>query len=578
MSSDQPVQQAAMLYQAGEIARAETLFGDVLAREPDNFQALKFLGKICLEKNDAKGAAAILFRALAIEPGSLTVTLDLGVALAGLERPLEAMAQFDRAVALRPNFALAYYNRAGTLSTLGRVPEALADYDRTLMLAPDFAQAHEGRAALLAEMGRLEEALAGYDAAVAHQPDYQSWYNRGNVLRDLKRPAEALASYDRALALKPDFAPAHANRAVALEDMKRLDEALAGFDAALALDPGMAGAWYNRGNVLRYQRRLDAAIADYTKAIALQPDYAGAITNRGYCRLLQGDFERGLADYEWRLRSNLDPARQLTRQNLASVAGRKVLVRYEIGLGDTIHYCRYLSFLAGRGARLMVSVQKPLGALMRSLDLECEWVDQDDPTLTYDYWVNLISLHYLLYDETKDMVWRVPYLRADPARRDLWRAKLGGDGFRVAVFWQSAGREKLFSKSFASEALKGLARMPSLRLVSVNKDAPEKLDGILYPGPDFDAGPDAFLDTAAIMTECDLVIGCDTGAAHLAGALGCPVWLALPYLPDCRWLLDRADTPLYPTMRLFRQQAPDDWNSVFAAMEKELAQRATEKT
>jgi tetratricopeptide (TPR) repeat protein len=576
MSSDQAVLEAATLYQAGEIARAERLFGDVLAREPDNFQALKFLGKIFLEKGDCAGAADILSRALRLNPKSPTVCLDLGLAVEMLGRPLEALAYFDQASALRPDLPPAHYNRAGTLRDLGRLEEALAAYDRAIGLQPDFVQAHVNRAVVLEGLGRLDDALAGHDRAIALEPDAaRSHYNRGGILRLLKRPAEALASYDRAIALDPDFAAAHANRAVVLEDLKRLDEALAGHDRAIALRPD-AATYYNRGSILKDLKRLDEAIASFDRAIALQPDYANAYTNRGFCRLLQGDWTRGLPDYEFRqtnLRLGLDPARQLTPAKLDTLQGKKVLVLYEIGLGDTIQYCRYLPFLAARGAGLLLSVQKTLRALISTLDVPCQFVDSADPALDYDYWVNIISLHYLFHEETKDVLWRAPYLSADPERRSYWQDRLGGEGFKIAVCWRSAGRVEIFSKAFPPSALGGVARLPSVRLISVNKeDVRQEVEGLAieYLGPDFDAAPDAFADTAAVMKACDLVICCDTAAAHLAGALACPVWVALKYVPDCRWLLDREDTPLYPTMRLFRQAAPDDWDSVFRVMEKEL--------
>ena len=567
---------ATRLYQGGDIAKAEQLFGEALRQDQDCFPALKFLGKIMLERRNYQGAADILARAQILNPASPTVRMDMGLALEELKRPAEALASFDSAIALMPDLALAHYNRGGTLTSLQRPDEALDSYERAIALQPDFVEAHANRASVLESRGRYAEALGSYDKAIALTPGFDLFYNRGNCLWGLKRPAESLASYDAAIALQPGFAEAHANRAVVLQYLKRLDESLLAFDRAVALKPGLAAAWYNRGNSLKELKRLDDAIQSFDRAVVLKPDHASAIVNRSYCFLLKGELARGLPDYECRKsnRANgLDPARQLTPAARDAISGKTILVRYEIGLGDTIQYSRYIGILVARGARVLLSVQGPLRALFKTLAIPHILVDEKDPGLDYDYWIYVMSLHHLYHGEPEN--WPMPYLGAEPERCQFWKAQLGAGGFKIGVCWQTAGRREIFNKAFAPAEFSGISQLPSVRLIGVQKgDFRSQLEqgglGIEYLGPQFDAGDAAFLDTAAVLKNCDLVITCDTATAHLAGALACPVWVALKYVPDCRWLLDRSDSPLYPTMRLFRQTAADDWAGAFGAMEKAL--------
>jgi tetratricopeptide (TPR) repeat protein len=587
MMTDQTgtVRRAIALYQAGDLVTAEKLFTNVLASHPDDGEALTFLGKLLLEKGEVEAAADALERAVAIDPGSLTALLDRGAVLQRLGRYQDALASIDAALALKEDFFLAHYNRGVALRDLGRMDEAIAAYDRAIELAPDFAFAHANRDEVLNALERWEEALARYDAAIAQKPTFDLYHSRGGALRQLMRLPEALESFDKALALKPDFIPARHNRSVVLLDMGRFAEAAAGLADVARLDPHSPNLQYNRGNLFKELGRADDAIACYEAALALDPRAPGVRTNLAFCRLLKGDFARGLPDYEYRQSirtSGLDPTLRLTPGNLDDIAGKRVLVRYEIGLGDTIQYCRYLKLLEAKGAIILLAVQEPLRALIGTLDIECEWVDRSDQTLVFDYWVNIISLYYLFHRQIENDPPAVPYLHADPARVARWKAALGDEGFKIAVCWQIAGRERGLPKSFPPSLLAPLAALPGVRLISVNKDDFRGRDGTIdatieFLGPGFDAGPDAFADTAAVMACCDLVISCDTATAHVAGALGCRAWVALKYAPDCRWLLGRADTPFYPTMTLFRQRALGDWQSVFDAMQKELAALLHEK-
>jgi tetratricopeptide (TPR) repeat protein len=532
-------------HQQGRLAQAERCFDELLRLDARNFLAAYLLGLISAQTGRPERAVELIRRATAIDPRVPEAHYNLGNLLLALERSAEAVTSFDRAVALKPDHAGAHANRGTALLALTRPGDALASFDRVLALTPNEPAAH---------------------------------YNRGVALEALERFADALASYDRAIALRRDYGEAHGNRGVVLNALGRFDEALASFDASIALRPDHAESWSNRGNPLLAVGRLDDALVSYERAIALSPDYADAVHNRAIHRLLTGDFARGLADFEARKRKRQPIANLSFPQPLwlgeSSLEGRTILVHDEQGLGDTIQFCRYLPLLEAMGARVLFAPDEPLCALLRSMPGDCAIVDIDDPSLSFDVHCPLMSLPLAFATRLDTIPARVPYMRAEPARVERWAERIGREGFTIGVCWQGRIRTIRDDRAFPLAALAGIARLPGVRLISLHKGAGEAelaglRDGMAVEvlGAEFDPGLDAFLDTAAVMMSCDLIITSDTAVAHLAGALARPVWVALKNVPDWRWQLERSDTPWYPTMRLFRQTKRDDWREVFAAME-----------
>ncbi|MFO1159366.1 MAG: DUF6165 family protein [Reyranellaceae bacterium] len=517
-----------------------------------------------------KGARADLFR-------------QRGRLLSELRRRHEALQAYDQAVELDPLDGESFSNRGNLLRDLGRLDEALASHDRAIAARPDRAELLSNRGATLAALRRFEEALADYDRALALQPDFAAAHsNRGVVLRDLGRVEEALASHDRAIALAPDLAVAHSNRGVVLHQLDRLDESLASHDKAVALAPDHAEAHSNRGVALLALQSFDAALTSYDRALALSPDDLEASWNKAQVLLLRGDHDRAWLLHEARRRKPEfpvvgDPAIPLWRDGTA-LAGKTVLVHWEQGLGDTIQFCRYLRPLRRHAARVLFAPQRPLAGLMRTLGPEIEIVDPGDAALRYDLRIPLISLPLALRSTLQTIPADIPYLGADEARIARWRQRLAGAGFIVGICWQGNRSAIDRGRSFPVAELAPLSRVPGVRLVALQKgdglaqlaDLPEGMR-VETPGDDFDAGPDAFLDTAAILRLCDLVVTSDTAVAHLAGALGVRTWVALKAVPDWRWMLDRSDTPWYPTLRLFRQKARGQWAPVFREIAAELA-------
>jgi Flp pilus assembly protein TadD len=461
--------------------------------------------------------------------------------------------------------------------------EALDGFDRTIALKPGFAEAHLGRGNTLADMNRPDEAVRSYDRAIALKPNLaEAHNNRGMALHRLGRFEEALESYSRAIGHRPGYALACNNRGMALREIGRLEDALRDCSRAVALNPRFAEAHYNRGNVLKGLTRPDEALQDYDCAIALKPDLAEAHWNKAVCTLLMGRFEEGWRLYERRTRkpecaANL-VAGQTAWTGTESLDGKSLYIQAEQGLGDTIQFCRYALLAAEMGREVVLAVQDPLVRLMKSLGRAIHIRELTSGPPAFDYYIPLLSMPLAFHTDADSIPAEIPYLSAEPERIRHWNARIGSEGFRVGICWQGAkGGEVDIGRSLPVRYFEGIASIPGVRLISLQKNAgaeqlldlPAGMEVETF-GDDFDAGPDAFIDTAAIMENLDLVITSDTAVAHLGGALGRPVWVALSYVPDWRWQLDRYDSPWYPTMKLFRQTERGNWRSTFAAMEMRL--------
>ena len=265
----------------------------------------------------------------------------------------------------------------------------------------------------------------------------------------------------------------------------------------------------------------------------------------------------------------------------ADLAGRTILVHWEQGLGDTIQFCRYIEEFNKRGARVLFAPQRKLRGLMLGLKAPFEMVDANDLGLTFDFHIPLLSAPYAFKTDFSSIPGQEPYLKVRPDRIENWWNEMGSEGLKIGICWQGSTGRIDAGRSFSVHEFYGLSRMPGVRLISLHKGEGESQlrglpDGMKVEtlGPDYDAGPDAFLDAAGAIACCDLVITSDTAIAHLAGALGLPTWVALKTFPDWRWLQDRDDCPWYPTMRLFRQKSPGDWRGVFEEMEEALGSGA----
>jgi tetratricopeptide (TPR) repeat protein len=519
-------------------------------------------------------------RAIALEPADTDAHLNRGNVLMEIDRPEEALASYGRALALTPDLAEAHYNRATAALRLGRAEDALQDFDRTIALKPGYAEAHHMRANVLDRLGRQDEAVQGFQRAVALKPDLvESHNNKGNLLCRLGRQAEAVDSYTRAVQRRPDYALAWSNRGSALKAIGRFEDALESCDRAIGLAPDLAAAHHNRGNALKGLKRLEDAIGSFERAIELVPAFEDAHRNRATTTLLTGDFERGWRLYERRNAGmSVPPNSGSIWTGTEDLEGKTLLIGAEQGFGDTFQFCRYAPLAAARGAKVTLAVQDPLVALLKCLEPETSVTALSTAPAGFDYYIPLLSMPHAFQTRANNIPSTVPYLHPDPDKIRHWRDRIGSEGFRIGICWQGAvGGEVDIGRSFPVRHFAPLAEIPGTRLISLQKNAGvEQLHDLPAGmtveafGDALDPGPQAFVDTAAAMENLDLVITSDTAVAHLAGALGRRTWLALNYVPDWRWLLDRDESPWYPTMKLFRQPRRNDWAGVFAAIRTSL--------
>jgi tetratricopeptide (TPR) repeat protein len=486
-------------------------------------------------------------------------------------RLAEALAAFDNAIALKSDYAQAHNGRGIVLAHVNRIAEAVGSFDRAIALNPDYAEAHNNRALVLQDLGQFEQALISLDRAVALQPDNAPAHNnRGVVLHGLKREDEALASHDKAIALKVDYAEAHYNRGIVLQELGRLDSALASLDRAIAFKPDYAAAHNNRGTLLLDLNRLDEALAAFDTAIALTGGFAEAYLNKSYCLLRMGLYEEGWRLHEWRKKTERPVGHRSFPQPLwlgrEDIANKTVFVHWEQGFGDTLQFCRYANLLRARGANVIMSVQEPLYRLISHSMPGIRLLKGDVAPAAFDYHCPLMSLPLAFGTTLQNAPAAAPYLFADDERRKIWEARLPPQTKpRIGVVWSGNARQKNdFNRSIGLAALAPIvtvdAHWISLQKEVRDVDRPllESFRQISHYGELLTD----FSDTAAVIAGLDLVVTVDSSVAHLACAMGKPVWILLAFTADWRWLVDRDDCPWYPTARLFRQETPHAWDGV----------------
>jgi len=573
----------------GDLERAKVLYGDVLKQTPDHVGALHLSGLICLEQKRPDLAETYLAAGVRIAPDFPPLYLSHGLALFELGRFAEAIADYNRVVAMDPRNMQAYANQGDALQALGRFEEALARYAQAISIAPDCAETYSNRGLALHEIKQFEEALESYDQAIAINPALSAaWFNRGNACRELGRFEEALGDYAQARRLDPENAEACSNAGDALQSLSRFVEARRLYERAITIRPDHAQAWSNRGVCLKALGLFDDALASFDSAINLSPDFAEAWWNKALTLLLLERFDEGWTLYEWRKKAREPAGSRLYNRPVwlgeDDLANKTLLVHAEQGLGDVIQFSRYLRRLNDIGAKVLFAPHDALRALMGNLDATFQIVNQESPTLAFDYHIPLMSLPLAFKTNLSNMPLCAAYLHADANRVNWWRRKIGPDGFRVGICWQGNAGAADLGRSFSASRFFELSQIPGLRLISLQKGPGEAqlLDlpkGMIVErlGADFDAGPDAFVDTAAVMMCCDLVITSDTAVAHLAGALGVKTWVALKHVPDWRWFREREDSPWYPTMRLFRQPSQGDWEGVFVKIKAALVEALGER-
>lgn len=514
-ANDARLTAAFAMHQQGQLEQAEKLYQEILHSQPQHLDALQLLARIALQRKNYAVAVALFNRVLKINPHDPSALCNCGNALFELKRHEEALESYDLALRIKPDDAAAFCNRGTALLALKRHPEALDSYNRALKIEPDHAEALR---------------------------------NRGNVLLGLRRHPEALASYNQALKIKPDHADALSSQSFALFELGRPEEARESCDQALKF----------------------------------KPDYADAHWNESLCRLLLGDFALGWQKYEWRWQApQINDVRNF-KQPLwlgeAPLAGKTLLLHAEQGLGDTLQFCRYAPRAAAQGARVVLVVQPALKTLCQTLAGVNTLLAIGDPLPPFDLHTPILSLP-LAFDTRFDSIpAEAPYLHANPERLAAWQVLLGQRGRpRVGLVWSGRAEHRNGHNRSLPFALLAefIDDTDTAEFICLQKEFSNEDEALVRQHAKmrvFSEQLHDFADTAALIESLDLVLTIDTSVAHLAGALGKPVWVLLPFASDWRWLLERKDSPWYPSARLFRQQQLGQWAPVLAEVRQALQQ------
>jgi len=531
MTIQHAMELAVAQHRAGNLAAAEAAYSQVLQQNPEYPDALHLLGVI----------------------------------YTSVGKPVMAVDLIGKAIALHRGHAIYYLNLGCALDSLGRLDESINAYQAALALKPDYAQALCNLGNAYGKKGQPTQAIFVLRRALAIQPDLpEALNNLGNALQAMGDPDQAIAALRRAITVRPDYAEAHSNLGKALMHKRLLSEAVASSRRAIELRPDLSEAYNNLGNALFLQGEIPQATNAFRQAVAQAHHSPLAHFNLGLMLLLGGDFQNGLAEYEWRLRAPefTPPVRPTTpRWDGSDLAGRRILLHAEQGLGDCIQFARYIPLVKERGGRIAVVCDGVLHRLLSQLT-EIDTISAPhQPLPAHDVQCPLPSLPYVFKTDLHSIPAKVPYLSADMKLSEVWRDRLAGETRRkIGLVWAGrASHPNDRERSIPPALLAPLQQIEGIRWISLQKDNPS---GQIVPGldlSDWTGELTDLADAAALMSQLDLVITVDTAAAHLAGATGKPVWMLLPTAPDWRWMLNRADSPWYPTMRIFRQSQGGDW-------------------
>jgi tetratricopeptide (TPR) repeat protein len=538
------------LFASGKLDEAENIFNTLNNISPGNFEILRALGLIAATRGAYRPAAALMAAAIAVNGDDALAHNVLSVCRFQLGDHAAALQSAERAVALRPAFTEAHNNRGNALNALKR----------------------------------NEEAAAAFQAALAYNPrDAVALVNLGNALRDLERFEEALAVVDQAIAINGNIPAAHRNRGNVLHDLGRHEEALEAFDQALRLDPRFCDAHGSKGNVLVFLNRHAEAVEYYKAALAIDDGRRQLLGNLSHSTLLLGRYLEGWRLYEsrWEENGGVAPSRNFPMPlwlGEEDLQDRSILLHCEQGLGDAIHFVRYVTAVSELGATVWLEAPKALMALFEGMPGVLGIIARGDAIPTVDFHCPLMSLPLALWAQPASPSATPPYLHAPPDPVEAWDKRLAGDALRIGLVCSgNPEHTNDHNRSIPLEAL--LRHLPAGPAYYVVQKPLREADlaalptrpDVRYLGDEIES----FIDTAAICACLDLVISVDTSVAHLAGALARPLWVLLPFVPEWRWLLDTEECHWYPTARLYRQSVRNDWSGPLDRVGRDIASMMT---
>jgi len=584
------LEHGARCYQAGQLPEAEQFYRKVLEINPSEAAALHRLSLIAYQTGRYDEALKLVTEAVKSTPTEAGFHNSMGLILEGLGRCDEAVTAYGKAVALKPGYYQAYHNVAVAMVAQGSYAAAADNCKKAISLNPGYAQAWNTMGYALEKQGKTDEAIECYRYAVNCEPDFVEPYNHLGVLLNEKLLHEqAAATLQKAIEIDPEYAEVYSNLGIALNQLERFDDAIENFRHAIRLDPNFCEAHYNLANSLRDKGLCKEAVEHYKRAIELNSDYAQAYWNLSLTLLLSGNFADGWPLYKWRRNADLRVLTNFHRSGKSrwdgsSFAGKSLFVHYEQGLGDNIQFARYLPMVKARGGTVIFQTLKPVIGLLHGfpgIDRIVEYNPDESVSYSFDIYASLLDMPQIFGTTVETIPAVVPYIFADASKTHRWAERITEGDFKIGIAW--AGSPTHGNDRYRSCSLEDFARLADIagvRLYSLQKgQAAEQIAYFADTINVVDLGKDFadFTDTAAAVENLDVVVSVDTSVLHLAGAMGKTVWALLPFAPDWRWMLEREDSPWYPTMKLFRQQTLGQWEPVFERIAEAIKMTAAER-
>ena len=573
---------ASIFEESKDYAGAARVWQEFIRRHPEDPEAINELGIALICGGRFDEGLDCFRQALTICPDFVSAKTNAGVALRRLNKIQEALSQFQEVVEITPDDAIACFNLGTTLHLSEQFDDALTWLQRAVELCPSHAESALELGKVFGKLNRNEEAIQAYRRAIALAPDcIAALLNLAVLLHEIKQFEEAVTLLEKVVKCHPTECDGWLRLAAALQGARRHVESLAAYRRALAINPGSALAYCNMSLALVELGRIEEAIETCKKAIFIEPGSPTANFNMGTMLLMLGNFRDGWQAYKYRYAMHgekwLRGEAHAAPWTGEAMAGKSILILGEQGNGDHIQFARYLPALSDLGARVFYFAPKRLHRLLSTLDGCPTLISELPKNSRFDFQCPLMHLPAVFETLGLPLPNKTPYLAAEPGRVAQWRGCIGNQGFRIGIVWQGNRYDGNDVRSYPLAALRPLATISAVRLISLQiNDGSEQLENLPPDmnverlGPDFDTGEHGFIDAAAVLEVVDLIVSCDTSIVHLAGALGRPVWIALKKIPEWRWQLHRSDSIWYPSATLFRQNARGDWEGVFSRMAKAL--------
>jgi tetratricopeptide (TPR) repeat protein len=604
-------------YQTGNYENAATWISSAIQSNPENIRYYTSLGDVLKLQGQPNQAIACYQKALEMDPACDEIYFKLGSVHHDQNDLNAAISYYRKAVEKNPDFVEAFYNLALVYQALNEYDEAISYYDQAIRLKPDYAEAHNNKGKAHKDKGDLEKAAACFQRALQLKADFaEPYFNLGDVLSTQGQIEAAIENYGLALRCRPNMIEAYNNLGNAHKTRGNYDAAIENYSQVVKLKPGLAEAYYNLGSTFRLKGDYQAAVANLRHALRLKPQYAEAHNNlgltfknqgdldqaienlsqalrikpqlaeahwnRSFTYLLNANFKDGWRDYEWRFQQakwkTLYPHRYSgPRWDGITGSGKTIFIHDEQGLGDTLQFVRYIPLVKSRCRKVIFETRKSLIPLLQGFPGIDRFVIRSTTqpaSENWDFYTPLLSLPKIFGTDLETIPTDVPYIYADTGKVAHWRNRLPGSRFKVGIVW--AGRPLHTNdrnRSCKLAQFYPFSKIPGIQLIGLQKGeatAQTQHNPAQFVLTNYGEEFKDFSDTAGLIENLDLVISVDTAVAHLAGAMGKPVWALLPFVPDWRWMMDREDSPWYPSMRLFRQKTQGDWGPVFQRVEKEL--------